>query len=124
MPFTAGLSALIRLGAALELDAENEGRSMEAISIGSENSQGTYALEIAGRHLCYTVTLCGEQARVFAVLLDSPTEPDLLLKVKDTETEWNTVFRFISSLEKYEVKSLERPIMSGPVGEPDAWIVS
>ena len=35
MGFQSGISALIRCGAALELDSENQGGCMTAISIGS-----------------------------------------------------------------------------------------
>ena len=123
---TSGLSAMIRCAAALELDAENVGRCVETLSIGSAEDGSGYALQIAGRHLCYMVTLCGDQVRVSAGLLDSTAAPEFLLTVKDCEAEWETVFHFVSSLEKYEVQSLERPIQVGnPVIHPPAecWII-
>ena len=127
MGFQSGLSALIRLGASLELDSENTGGCMTTISIGCPGNSlagNTCELEIAGKFLLYRVVIAGEAVVVSVALLDGVAEPEVLLKAKDTESAWETAFRFISALEKYEVRSLERPIMVGPVGEPDAWIVS
>ena len=66
MPMGSGLSAMIRLGAALELDAENRGACMETLSIGG-HPEG-YALEIAGQWLCYAVAIRGEQVFIGANL--------------------------------------------------------
>jgi hypothetical protein len=126
MGFQSGLSALIRLGASLELDSENQGGCMTALSIGAAHNSlaGNCELEIAGKFLVYVVSIRGEQVLVSAALLDGTEEPELLLRAKDAESAWETVFKFVSALEKYAVKDLTRPIVVGPVGEPDAWIVS
>ena len=125
MPFTSGLSAMVRLGAAFELDAENRGACMETLLIGArENSFGNYELEIAGQWLCYDVRIVGGEVRTGASLVDSTGQPQTLLRAPDVESGWELIFRFISSLEKHEVKSLARPIVVGMPGEPDAWVIS
>jgi hypothetical protein len=121
---TSGLSAMIRLAAALELDAENTGRCMETLSIGQTEGFSGYVLEIAGAHLCYSIAIGGGQVFVGASLVDSISQPETLLQAPDSEQGWELVFRFISSLEKHEVKSLQRPIVFGTPGEPDAWVIS
>jgi hypothetical protein len=132
MAFQSGLSALVRLAASLELDAENTGRCMVTLSIGggvgsADDSPGDYVWVAAAAHLCCSVAIHGGEVRTAASLVDSISQPQTLLRAPDTEQGWELVFRFISSLEKYEVQSLERPIQVGnPVIHPPAecWIVS
>ena len=100
MPFGSGLSALVRLGAGLELE---DGVSLETTSIGCvpNSLAGNYELETCGRHLCYTITICGTQVRVNASLMDGIAAPEFLLGTLDCEDGWRLVFNFISSLERY-----------------------
>ena len=118
-----GLSALIRLGASFELDS-----GVETLSIGCpENSQRDYYLETAGKWLCYRIDIRGAAVLVSASLLDSTGAPQVLLKTCDVEARWEVVFRFLSSLERYEVRNLERPILVGnPVLDDPAtcWIIA
>ena len=111
MAMTSGLSAMIRCAAALELDRENAGATMETLSIGHAEGSYDYVLEIAGAHLCYSVSMYGEEVRTGASLVDSISQPQTLLRTPDAESGWELVFRFISALEKYGVRSLVRPIL-------------
>ena len=121
MGFQSGLSALIRLGVSLELDSENTGGCMTALSIGCPGNSlaggNTCELQIAGKFLLYAVSIRGEAVVVSVALLDGIADPEVLLRTPDTEAGWELIFKFISSLEKYEVKNLERPIQ---VGDPAA----
>ena len=117
------MSALIRCGAALELEA---GVSLETLSNGAPPNAlaENYELETAGRHLCYTVALRGVQVLVSASLLDGIDPPEMLLRAKDTEPEWQVVLHFISALEKAGVKSLARPIEAITDDDPEhSWVV-
>jgi hypothetical protein len=124
MGLTSGLSAMIRLAAALELDRENAGVTMETLSIGHPEDSYDYALEIAGQWLCYSVAIHGSEVRTGASLVDSISQPQTLLRTPDAESGWELVFRFISALEKYGVRSLVRPILVGEPGQPDAWVIA
>ena len=125
MPMGSGLSALIRTGAALELEADV---ALETLAIGSPKnsfSEG-YEMETAGTFLLYTIALRGAQVHVSASLLDSIDGPEHLLRAADDETGWRTVFALICSMEKYRCQSLERPIeINGlaPDGS-DSWIIA
>jgi hypothetical protein len=123
MPMSSGLSALIRLGAALELEPDV---SLETLAIGQLGNSltGSYELETAGRWLCYTVTIAGsEHVLVSASPVDSVNPPEVLLKVRDTEPEWETVFHLVRTLEKAGVKSLERPIEAIGDSPETSWII-
>jgi hypothetical protein len=81
-------------------------------------------METAGRFLLYTVGLHNEEIRVGASMMDSPAASQTLLRAPDSEAGWELAARFIGALERYEVKSLMRPILVGEPGQPDAWIVA
>ncbi|MGA7880872.1 MAG: hypothetical protein WBL40_17015 [Terrimicrobiaceae bacterium] len=122
----SGISAMLRLGAGLELEADV---SLETLSIGQVGNSlaGAFELQTAGTFLCYVVAIRGAEVHVGASLMDSISEPEHLLRTADNETGWRLVFNFISSLEKYEVQSLERPILVGdPVYHDPAtcWIIA
>lgn len=126
MLFGSGISALIRAGAALELEP---GVALEALSIGAPHNSFAegYELESAGTFLCYTIALRGAEVHVSAALMDSTAAPDHLLKTPDSEDGWRVVFAFISSMERYQVQSLERPITVGnPLIHPPetCWMVA
>jgi hypothetical protein len=123
MPMGSGLGALIRLGASVELDSD-----LQTIFIGCPTTAAytttfvgcpeghlgaDYELETTGNHLLYRVAIVGAEVHVCASLLDSIGVPELLLKTPDSEDGWRLCSRFISALEKYEVRSLERPITVG-----------
>ena len=109
MPMSSGISGLIRLGAALELEAEVNLETLSIEALGNCD----YALETAGTFLLYRIALTGGEINVSASLIDSIDEPEHLLRVEDDETGWRTIFGLIASLERYRVPSLERPIRSG-----------
>ncbi len=125
MVFQSGLSGLIRACAAVELDWERLGGSVETIAIGT-STDGCFA-QICGAHLLYDLRVHSEQVFTGVSLLDSAAEPQTLLRSPDSEQGWELTFRFISSLELYKVQSLERPIQ---VGDPvvhlpeTCWIIS
>ena len=92
MPMGSGLSAMVRCAASLELDLP----SLETLSIGAPQNSlagNFYELEIAGRWLCYTVSIVGsEHVLVSASLVDCVNPPELLLKARVTEPEWERFF--------------------------------
>jgi hypothetical protein len=77
--------------------------------------------------LFFTLNLDGERVSVGAQTMDQPGPPDTLLRTPDTGQGWELITRFITSLEKYEVRSLVRPIL---VGDPyyhdpaTCWIIA
>ena len=139
MPMSSGLGALIRLGASVELDSdlltifigcpETAGAAYRTNFVAcSENRLGAdYELETTGNHLLYRVAIVGAEVHVCASLLDSIGVLELLLRTPDSEDGWRVAFAFISSLEKYQVQSLERPIAVGDpaIHDPSTcWIVA
>jgi hypothetical protein len=125
MAFGSGLSALIKLGAGLELEA---GVSLETLAIGRPHNSFAegYELETCGQLLLYRITT-GAEVNVSASLADSISDPEHLLRTQDNEEGWRLCFNFISSLERYQVQSLERPITVGnPLIHPPetCWVVA
>jgi hypothetical protein len=124
MPFGSSLSALIRLAASLELEPEV---ALETLAIGQPRDSlagSFYELETAGRWLCYTVNIAGEQVLVSASLLDGIDAPEMLLRTTDRGAEWLVVFHLICALEKAGVKSLARPIEAIIDGDPEhSWVI-
>lgn len=126
MPMSSGLSGLIRLAAALELDPE---AALETIFIGAPRNSpaGNFEWQGCGNFLLYSVELAQGEIRVSAALLDVIAEPQFLLKAPDTEEGWRLVFHFICSLERYRVATLVKPIR---VGDPlfndpsTCWIIA
>jgi hypothetical protein len=102
------LSALIRIGAELE----HEFASIEVIEIGrpATGPEQDFTMQVCGRWLFYTVALYGPQIRLSAQPMDTGAAPDLLLRDRDNENGWQTARGVIAALERYEIKSLERPI--------------
>jgi hypothetical protein len=123
MPMGSGISAMLRLGAGLELEQDV---ALETISIGPVGNSlaGAYQLETCGAFLLYRVTIAGAEVHVSASLADSIAEPAHLLRTQDCEEGWRLCFAFISSLERHGVRSLVRPIVFGTPGEPDAWVIA
>jgi hypothetical protein len=126
MPFSTGLSGLIRLAANAELES---GVSLETIFIGAppNSISENYEWQACGSFLLYGVALAGAEIRVSAALLDSIGEPQFLLKMPDCEDGWRVAFAFISSLERYQVQDLTKPIQVGDptIHDPHTcWIVA
>ena len=117
-----GISALIRVGAQLEIDW-----GLETLSIGCPENSTDCVMETAGQWLCYTIGLHHEEIRVGASMMDSPAASQTLLRAPDSEAGWQLAARFIGSLERYAVKNLERPIVVGdPITDDpqSCWIIS
>ena len=81
---SAGLSALIRIGAELE----HEFASIEVIEIGrpATGPEQDFTMQVCGRWLFYTVALYGPQIRLSAQPMDTGAAPDLLLRDKAMKT--------------------------------------
>jgi hypothetical protein len=104
---SAGLSALIRIGAELE----HEFASIEVIEIGrpATGPEQDFTMQVCGRWLFYTVALYPA---------DPPERPadgyrrgaGSLLRDRDNENGWQTARGVIAALERSEIKSLERPM--------------
>ena len=117
---------MLRAGAGLELEPDV---NLETISIGAPPNSlaGNYELETCGRFLLYRIALAGAEVHVAAAPADSISPPEHLLRCPDSEEGWRLVFAFVSSLERYRVQNLERPIKVGdPVVHDPAtcWIIS
>lgn len=117
---------MIRCGAGLELEP---GVELETLSIGHpENSLADgYEMETAGAFLSYTIAIRGTEVHVFAALIDSISAPEFLLRIPDSEDGWRVAFAFISSLERYQVQDLTKPIQVGDptIHDPHTcWIVA
>jgi hypothetical protein len=119
---SSGISALIHIGAQLENDF-----GMETLSIGSPAvGDADCILQIAAPWLAYEISLHGGAILLSAIPMDSAEPPDLLLRDKDTETGWATTRGVINALEKYQIKSLERPIEAAGDDRDDAngWVIA
>ena len=55
--------------------------------------------------------------------MDSVDPPQSLLRVRDDDGGWRLIARIIGAFERYEVRSLEKPIRVGPIGASDAFVV-
>jgi hypothetical protein len=121
---SAGLSALIRIGAELE----HEFASIEVIEIGrpATGPEQDFTMQVCGRWLFYTVALYGPQIRLSAQPMDTGAAPDLLLRDRDNENGWQTARGVIAALERYEIKSLERPMEAAGDDRDDAngWVIA
>jgi hypothetical protein len=121
---SAGLSALIRIGAELE----HEFASIEVIEIGrpATGPEQDFTMQVCGRWLFYTVALYGPQIRLSAQSMDTGAAPDLLLRDRDNENGWQTARGVIAALERYEIKSLERPMEAAGDDRDDAngWVIA
>ena len=121
---SAGLSALIRIGAELE----HEFASIEVIEIGrpATGPEQAFTMQVCGRWLFYTVALYGPQIRLSAQSMDTGAAPDLLLRDRDNENGWQTARGVIAALERYEIKSLERPMEAAGDDRDDAngWVIA
>jgi hypothetical protein len=116
----SGLPALIYAGAWLGNEF-----GMEAIACGrGALSNADCVLEICGKFLFFTITLRAGDVTVAAQPMDAGDPPDLLLRIGDNENGWDTIRRLVASLERNQVKSLQRPIESGEAGDPDAWRIA
>ena len=121
MSGTVGLSAMI--GVAAELETAFDG--METLTLGrSTDAYEDSVLEITGQHLAYRIALrCDGTLHVAAQLMDDASPPDLLLRARDTASDWQVARRLITSLEHNCVRSLLRPIKSGYGDGPENWII-
>jgi|SRR6476620_7680422 hypothetical protein len=121
---SAGLSALIRIGAELE----HEFASIEVIEIGrpATGPEQDFTMQVCGRWLFYTVALYGPQIRLSAQPMDTGAAPDLLLRDRDNENGWQTARGVIAALQRYEIKSLERPMEAAGDDRDDAngWVIA
>jgi hypothetical protein len=119
----SGLSAMIGVGAALELEFDN----MVVVSIGrpAVSDADEYEMQIYGSWLAFRITLRASGVTLGAALMDSAEAGwDLLLRTTDDGPGWDTVRRLAASLERNGVRSLRRPIESGEPGNPDTWIIA
>ena len=85
MPFSTGLSAMIRCAAALELGPDT---LLETIAIGTPPNSfaaNYYEWEGAGAFLLYTISIVGTEVLLSVSLLDSISEPQVLLRIPDVE---------------------------------------
>jgi hypothetical protein len=121
---SAGLSALIRIGAELE----HEFASIEVIEIGrpATGPEQDFTMQVCDRWLFCTVALYGPQIRLSAQPMDTGAAPDLLLRDRDNENGWQTARGVIAALERYEIKSLERPMEAAGDDRDDAngWVIA
>ena len=120
----SGLSAMIRIGAELE----HQFSSIEVIEIGrpATGPEQDFTMQVCGRWLFYTVALYGPQIRLSAQPMDTGAAPDLLLRDRDNENGWQTARGVIAALERYEIKSLERPMEAAGDDRDDAngWVIA
>ena len=116
----SGISAMINVGATLELEFEN----LIVVSIGrpAVGDEDDCEMQIYGAQLAYRITLRAGGVTLGAALMDSAEGAwDLLLRAADNPAGWQTVRGLIAALERHGVKSLERPIEAG-TGE-FGWVI-
>jgi hypothetical protein len=117
----SGIGAMVYAGAwcshTLGLEVMSIGRSVE------DNIKGEdYVLEMRGRFVAYRITLRGGWVSLYAAEMDAPEEFQLLINVGDGAEGWRTIARLIAALERYQVRSLAKPIEIGESG-PNSWVI-
>ena len=79
---------------------------------------------MCGRHLAYSIIIDGGFVFISAQPMDCGDAPDVLLSIGDCADGWQTVCRFIRTLERSGIASLKRrPIELGEGGR-DSWIIA
>ena len=119
-----GLSAAINLAAFCENELD-----MVVLEIGSSpdpgaNPTSNCAMELAGEHLLYSISLKRTGVYLAAAPLDGDGVLETIVRFNDTANDWTILQRLCGALERYGVKSVrERPLEIGTPGEPDSWVI-
>ena len=87
----------------------------EVLSIGrsADNTTEDCVMGLCGKRLAYRIAFRAGWIWLFASLMDSADNPELLLNVGDGQAGWRTICQLVAALERNQVKSLARPIEAG-----------
>jgi hypothetical protein len=98
---------------------------LELILIGrsADDMTNDCVLELTGRWLSYKIELHGTWVWLSVCLMDFGERWEKLFNVGDTTAGWTTMKSFVFALERSGIKSLQRPIQIGEVGDPDCWVI-
>ena len=82
-------------------------------------------LEIAGRHLFYSILLDGGFVFLSVQPMDCGDCMERIVGVGDGPDGWQTICRLVAALERSGITSLTpKPIQLGEPGLPDCWVIS
>ena len=115
-----GVAAMVR--SAVWLD-DQLGLEILFIGRGGLDRENTSKLEASGKHLTYIVVLDNTFVFLYAQVLDSCEEPELLWNAGDTVENWRLICRIVGGLERNGVRCLQRPIEVGE-GGPNSWVIA
>jgi hypothetical protein len=115
-----GVSALVK--AALWLD-DTLGMEILGIGRGGLDPKDSCTLEVGGRLLSYVIAIDGGFIFVSAQPMDSIEPLELLFSIGDTTDGWQTVCRFVRTLERSGITSLQRRPLEIGEGGRDSWII-
>lgn len=90
---------------------------------GLEKKEINSRLEIAGKHLGYTVVLDnGGYVFLRVSVLDSIDPAQELFSIPDTKLGWENICKVIQAFERHKIKKLVRPIECGE-GGPNSYVI-
>jgi hypothetical protein len=116
-----GVAAMVRAAVWLE----NRGR-LETLNIGRGglDRKDSCTLELAGRHLFYSVLLDGGFVFLSAQSMDCGDSLERLIGVGDGPAGSQTICHLIVALERSRITSLTpKPIQLGEPGLPHCWVI-
>ena len=113
MDLTA-VSRVVRFGVHLEDNYDLEVDFLGRRGLDRENS---WTLELSGRHLAYQIQVDNTALFLKLMEMDCPSNVWLpVLSLLDTAANWEVIHDLVAKLEKYQIKSLRKPIIVGGIG--------
>ena len=116
-----GVAAMVKAAIWLETRA---GLATYYIGRGGLDRRDSCTLELAGRHLFYTVLLDGGFLFLSVQPMDGGDSPGRLIGVGDGSGGWQTICHLIVALERSGITCLTpKPIQLGEPGMADCWVI-
>ena len=81
------------------------------------------AVELAGEHLLYSISLKRTGVYLAAAPLDGDGVLETIVRFNDTANDWATLQRLCAAFERNNIRALHpRPLEVGPLG-PDGFVI-
>ena len=116
-----GVAAMVRCAVFCD---DTLGMEILSIGRGGFDPQESCTLQVCGRQLVYSILIDGGFIFVSAQAMDLIEPPEMLFSIGDTTDGWQTTCRFVRTLERSGITSLQpRPLEIGEGGR-DSWIIA